>query len=195
MRLLKAVAMVLVLAVPLMGADCGGDDDTNNAEEKQREATNQLQEEAYRQVGMPNLTNFQELKFAKQIMELRDQEITTYTYMVDFNGNLHFVCQSVGYGLPYSTQMTNPDKTVDGPWEGDFTTIPQPEPNGLYMPDNVSATWILCQDPSEGDVDPIYSEPELFVSPFRLKAEGGSYYDEELQAAQETPGLNAGEGN
>jgi hypothetical protein len=47
---------------------------------------------------------------------------------------------------------------------------PQPEPNGLFMPDNVSATWILCLDEENSGVRPVYSEPELIVSPFELQS-------------------------
>jgi hypothetical protein len=47
-------------------------------------------------------------------------------------------------------------------------TLPQPEPNGLFMPPDSEATWIMCSDGS-GGVRPVYSEPRLVVSPFPLK--------------------------
>lgn len=170
-----SIAMTVVaISVSLAGCKKASSGQGPSAEQKQRQQTEKLHAEASRQVGMPAITNFQELKFTKQIIEARDSEITTYTYTVDRSGGLHFVCQSVGYGLPYSTQMTNPVKdkwkSYDYRQGGSISSavVDQPEPNGLYMPDNVSATWILCLDDSTGEVTPVYSEPELMVSPFEL---------------------------
>lgn len=39
----------------------------------------------------------------------------------------------------------------------------QPEPNGLYMPDSTSATWVICLG-EDGDLDPVYVEPQIIVS-------------------------------
>jgi len=135
----------------------------------QQEQTEQMVSEANREVGMPGISNFTERKFAKQILELRDSKITTYTYIVDMTGKLHFLCNSIGYGLPYSVQFTNPERYVMN-----GATLPQPDPNGLFMPDGLDATWVLCDD-GNGGVSPIYSEPKLLVSPFKLHATGESY--------------------
>lgn len=153
--------MALVLA-PLLGA-CPA----NNTDREQARQTEQMVAEANRRIGPPNITNFTERRFAKQIMELRDEEVTTYSYFVDFNGRLHFLCESVGFGLPYSVQYVNPERRIST--VSDTGTIPQAEPNGLFMPDGLSATWVLCAD-GEGGVHPVYSEPSLVVSPFPLNA-------------------------
>jgi hypothetical protein len=158
-RLLIAILLIVV-------AGCEG-----RTDRKQRQATEKLVAEADRQVGMPGIANFTERKFARQILELRDSKVSTYTYIVDWQGRLHFVCNSIGFGLPYSVQFTNPERLVH---QSRDVTLPQPDPNGLFMPDGLSATWILCDD-GEGGVSPIYSEPSLLVSPFRLTASGESY--------------------
>ncbi len=158
--------LLCLCVVPLLGA--GGCDHTST-DRKQRVATEQIVNEAHRQVGMPGISNFTERKFARKILELRDTNLSTFTYIVDMHGKLHFVCNSIGYGLPYSVQFTNPEKrTYNG------GTIPQPDPNGLFMPDGLSATWILCDD-GDGGVSPVYSEPDLLVTPFELQATGESY--------------------
>lgn len=158
---------VLFLVLPLMGAQeaCSG---TPSADRVQERETREAMSEAQRQIGMPDIVNFLERRFARDILEMRDEEISTYTYIVDLNGNLHFVCESVGYGLPYSVQFTNPERTVNEPSGGDHT-IPQPDPNGLFMPDGLAATWILCSD-GEGGISPVYSEPELLVTTFPLNS-------------------------
>jgi len=39
-------------------------------------------------------------------------------------------------------------KPLFGKWrEQGMTTIPQPDPNGLFMPDGLSATWLMMIDP------------------------------------------------
>lgn len=153
----KILSLFVVLATVLTLTAC------DDAEYQQRQATIELQNEAQRQVGMPNIIRFQERKFAKMILEKRDKAITTYTYIIDMNGNKHFICESIGYGLPYSVQFTNPEKVSSG---GSYV-LPQADPNGLYMPDGLSATWILCSD-KKGGVQPVYVEPQIMVSPFKM---------------------------
>jgi hypothetical protein len=145
------------------------DGSQTQADKVQGEQVALLNAEAARQTGMPGITNFTEKKFAKYLYELRDQEgFSTYTYIVDLNGGLHFVCESIGYGIPYSVQYVSPGYHLDEPDGGDLL-MPQAEPNGMFMPDGLSATWVLCSD-GQGGVKPVYSEPQLLVSPFPLSS-------------------------
>ena len=165
---------VLVTAALLMG--CGSDPamGSNEAQSNQNEA---MVADGRMQTGMPAIVNFQELKLAKMIYELRDAEdLLCYAYIVNLNGDLIFVGECIGYGLPYSVQFSNPERV----WmEHDYSgttgssndiggTIPQPEPNGLFMPEGLSATWIMLIDPSTGEPRPVYFEPTIVVSPFPL---------------------------
>jgi len=169
---MKKIVAVLALALT---AGCY---EVNQAEQQQMEATRQLQEEAQAQVGMPDLLNWTERRLMKDILELRDDpSLSTYTYIVTFDGTLLPLCQSRGYGLPYSVQYTNPMavKAIDPPGNGSarvLEVLPQPDPNGLYMPEGLSATWVLCLNPETGRPDPIYVEPTIVVTPFELSLEG-----------------------
>jgi len=49
-----------------------------------------------------------------------------------------------------------------------FGTLPQADPNGLFMPTSSSATWLMMIDPETNKPRPVYIEPEIIVSPFRL---------------------------
>ena len=122
---------------------------------------------------MPGMVNFTEKKIMRRLYEMRDKNIATYTYMVDMNGKLHHVCDSMGYGLPYGTQYSNPEKVVSNGSQV-YGTLPQSEPNGLFMPPSAEGTWVICASTS-GDFTPMYIEPRVIVSPFRLNAEGGDY--------------------
>jgi len=51
---------------------------------------------------------------------------------------------------------------------GNSATVPQADPNGLYMPQGLSATWLLMVDPKTKQARPVYVEPEIVVSPFKL---------------------------
>ena len=169
-RFWRDLALVTALFFVTTAADCFNRDTSSQADKEQRRATELLTAEAQEQVGMPDIVNFTERRFAKQILELRDTEIATYTYTMDMNGQLHFLCESVGYGLPYSVQYTNPEYIAYRGSNVGIITLPQPDPSGLFMPQGLSATWVLCADKENDGVAPIYFEPELIVSPFRLRS-------------------------
>ena len=135
----------------------------------------QLMLEANAQTGMPAIKNFQERKMMKMILELRDQEnLVCYAYIVpEMTGKPVFLGKCIGYGLPYATQYTNPEKIItseSGMYLGtDPQTIPQADPNGLFMPASAEGTWLLMIDPSDNQPRPVYIEPKVLVSPFKLQ--------------------------
>lgn len=140
------------------------------------EQTRELVAEAARQVGMPGITNFTEKRLVRQLYELRDQEIVTYSYVVDLNGRLFHICDSIGFGIPFSAQFSNPEVEVFRSPNGGFGALPQAEPNGLFPPTSSSATWVICAAP-EGQFRPVYVEPTVMVSTFPLRS-AGSYTKE-----------------
>ena len=167
MKMTRVICLVGVVCLLTLGSTkCPN----NSVDNIQKEETEQMVREAHQQVGMPDIVNFQERRMAKMLLELRDTEIGTYTYIVDMHGKLHFMGESIGYGLPYAVQFTNPEQVVRS-MGGVFNTLPQPDPNGLFMPDSLSATWIMLVDPTTKEVRPVYVEPEIVVSPFPLDIE------------------------
>jgi len=164
MRKLNFVFLLMVGLTLMFWVGC---EDRNKADKVQREQTEKSMLEMNRQVGMPAIKNYQEKKLAKMIFELRDQaNLITYTYIITITGKKVFLGKSIGYGLPYSIQYTNPMKKVTGTHGN--VTLPQPDPNGLFMPDGLSATWIMLINPKTGKPKPVYIENEIIVSPFRL---------------------------
>ena len=126
---------LILLAVFLSACDINESSDTT-----MRRGQEQLSRQAVSQVGMPALTNFQEKRILKMIIELRDTEIKTITYTQDMNGKLHKLCDSIGFGIPYATQYTSPMKES----EYSHSIVPQADPNGLFSPASAEGTWILC---------------------------------------------------
>jgi len=147
---------------------------TQTSDEVQREQQEKLLAEGTAQTGMPSIKNFRERKLLKDILELRDQTgLTTYTYVFsEMTGKYTFFCHSVGYGIPYATEYTNPQKMeyyrLAGGGYG-VTTLPQADPNGLFSPSSAEGTWVMCKDPNGPDVKPIYIEPRVIVSPFDME--------------------------
>jgi len=164
MKTAIAIASVAVLGVALVGCDY-----TPSSDEAQREQQERILQEGTAQTGMPAIKNFRERKLLKQIIEMRDQDgLVTYTYTVpETTGRPVFLCNSIGYGLPAATQYTSPEK-VDYPSTGSVST-PQADPNGLFSPSSAEGTWVMCTDPSgSGKTRPVYVEPRVIVSPFKL---------------------------
>lgn len=154
--------VLLITSIFFLGNACERTGSTDDAQNKQ---TEQMVRQAQQMLGMPEITNFTERRLFKNILERRDQIFPTYTYIMDMNGNLHFLCNSIGYGIPFSTQYTNPMRTVHEPNGGDHA-IPQPDPNGLFMPTSSDATYVLCG--TDNDNEPQYVEEKIIVTTFEL---------------------------
>ena len=111
MRCTISTLILATVVTAFCGFDSGGCDDGESTSDKtQRLQQEQMSQNANQQVGMPGISNFTEKKIMKRLYEMRDQNIATYTYLVDMQGRLHHVCDSMGYGLPYATQFSSPEK-------------------------------------------------------------------------------------
>ena len=170
MKTSTAVGTVLVLfTVSALSVMALSSCDEATSDSIQQAAQERILAEGTAQTGMPDIKNFRERKMLKDVLELRDQaDFSTYTYTwSDVQGHLIFFCDSVGYGLPYATEYTNPMK-VEHPYSGAYVTLPQADPNGLFSPASAEGTWVLCKDPSGPRTLPVYVEPRVVVSPFKL---------------------------
>ena len=130
-------------------------------------------------VGIPPIKNFRELKLLSDIYAMRDQTgLVTYTYLwSDIQGKLVFFCNSIGYAIPYATQFSAPESMqryrLESRGDGQSLAygvqrLPQPEVNGLFVPPSAEGTWVMCKDPNGKEVRPIYVEPRVIVSQFKL---------------------------
>jgi len=157
-----------LLVLPFVAALTSCGPQTESSTQIERRKQEELSLQAVQSVGMPAITNFAEKRMFKDILELRDRSVPTTTYLVGMNNQLTKLCDSVGYGLPYATQYTNPMR-VGGDGTHGYVTLPQADPNGLYSPASAEGTWILCVDHKDGKAKPIYVEPRVIVSPIALQ--------------------------
>jgi len=166
---MKRIMLLFAFSVSLL-VGCDGNY-TPTADEKDAQRQEQMQKEAQSQTGLPAIHNYQEKKLLKQIYESRDNEkLICYAYLFnEFNGKLVFLGKCLGYGIPYSTQYSNPQKVSDYGNSNHYAymSIPQCEPNGLFMPASSEGTWLMMID-SGGTPHPVYVEPRILVSPFKL---------------------------
>jgi len=163
---MKKLVILVALMIATSCLVCGClEQSSDEIQSQQQEIT---LKEGTAAVGMPAIKNFRERRLLKDILELRDQDgLATYTYIVcELTGKLIYLGETIGYGIPYAAQYTNPQK-LSGDYH-DSTALPQADPNGLYSPQSAEGTWVMLKDPNSGKTSPIYVEPRIIVSPFKL---------------------------
>ena len=166
MKIINIIILSFVMLVSFSA--CREYTDSDSIQRKQQEKTLQ---EGTAQTGMPAIKNFRERKILKDIYELRDQAgLVTYTYLwSEVSGKKVFLCNSIGYPISAATQYTSPQKDIYyGTDSAQHLAMPQADPNGLFSPASAEATWVLCKDPNGDSVKPIYVEPRVISSPFKL---------------------------
>ena len=168
--------LMLICFVALCGAQ-NACDTTPTSDDIQQQEQERILREGTAAAGMPAIKNFRERKILKDILELRDQEgLVTYTYVYsDFNGRLKYFGETIGYGIPYATQYSNPQKIAEYAAQVGYAILPQADPNGLFSPASAEGTWVLMKEPDGDRVLPIYIEPRIVVSPFKLPSSVADY--------------------
>lgn len=106
---------------------------------------------------------------ASMIGILKAQTTPTNTWSVEvaYTGVPIFMCPSIGYPIPATDELTNPQQVVNvntnsSTWISGV--VSQADPNGVYG-GNTNGTYIMCVGP-DGKVTPVYSEPDVNVFPF-----------------------------
>jgi hypothetical protein len=158
--------IILPLALALVSCDTH----QSSSDAIQQAEQERILQEGTSAIGMPAIKNFREKRLLKDIIEMRDSEtLTTYTYIVaEQTGKLVFLGESIGYGIPAATQFTNPQKISKEYSQGGFAILAQADPNGLFSPSAADGTWVILKDPKGNAIKPVYIEPRVIVSPFKL---------------------------
>ncbi len=166
MKCTKALMSILFASMILCMLSACNVQNRESSDQRETHMEAKLTSEAVRDVGMPAIKNFREKRILKQILEMQDRAILTYTYLPTFQG-LYYVGQSIGYPIPGGTQYTNPDRVVQQ-YSG-AVVLPQADPDDLFSPAEAEGSYVLIQNPANPkDVEPVYFEPRIIVSPFKL---------------------------
>jgi len=166
----KIFGLILCLGLILGTLTGCGKISTPKVDQQQTVQQEQMQADMNNQTGLPDIKEWTEKKMAKEIYELRDNsKLVTYAYFQNLDGKFVYLGQCIGFGLPYSTQYSNPEKQVyAGGYQNGFGSLPQSEPNGLFTPTGLSATWLQYINPETGKREVIYSEPNIVVTQSKL---------------------------
>ena len=165
---MRNILLVGLLLLGLVG--CATTDEVGQAERQQQD-TAQLT--IIQNQPAPDLGGY---SFERQIVIetylARNRTIATYTYLLTLEGRIIEICASIGYPIPYATQITNPEKLsryyeTGGYIEG---VVSNAEPNGLYTPADAAATLVQCVNP-DGSVSPTMFEPTVFALPYRIASD------------------------
>lgn len=150
---LTAAAVLAVTALAL-----GGCSDTTSGDSSERKFTAQSQQH-FDTAQPPHQYDASQAR--ENLLSAQDamaQGANSWTVQTVPGVGITFQCPSVGMPIPFSTQITNPQKIA---YNGNGNvTLPQQEPYGLYTPDGVAATYANCVLP-DGSIGIFYSEPDL----------------------------------
>lgn len=156
-REIAILLAVLVLAAVLIAA-CAPSNSWNAAQEMYKQAKGVqaiIQNQPVLDLGGYSWDR----SILNQLAAWRNKPTPTWTYIIEY-GIVIEVCPSLGFPIPYGTQLTAPD----------YNDEPQPEPDSLYRPDNAEATYVMCVEP-DGSLVPTYHEPRMSTMPYKVKAD------------------------
>jgi hypothetical protein len=165
-----AAFAICVGAFFVLTAESCDDPTPPTANQREQRAQAQLTAESQMTVGMPNITNFNQKKQLKAIIEAFDQpNLITYSYIVNMSGKAVPLCRSQGYGFNEATQFTNPLAIEWRQGQGSGSSIAsgvvgQADPTGLYSPTTSEGTLLMCLT-TAGKVLPVRSEPSILTLP------------------------------
>lgn len=170
----KIIGSIILLCLVFTFVGCSVE---RSAEDMQVEQTKTLIQEMNNQIGLPEIKEFYEKKMAKEIFELRDNsKLICYAYTKnEMTGKYVYEGKCMGYGLPYSTQYTNPMQYTGvttkhvgwgegGEYSYSYELMPQADPNGLYTPTGLSSTWLMIINEETGEREVEYYEPAIVVT-------------------------------
>ena len=167
MKNLKILSFLIMLSVVLMSSTCERADTADNRDSIQQEA---MAKELNAQTGLPAVANATMKKQLKMIIEECDKpNLVCYAYTYSqLTGKYTYFGKCIGYGVPYATQYTNPEK-IAATFQGGYAILPQADPDGLFQPSSSDATWLMMINPNNPEnIRPVYVEPTIIVSPFKL---------------------------
>lgn len=164
-----ALSAITVLGVTLTASAC-----TDEATKKEYQATDR-QEDQYLTAQPPHAYDASQAR--ENLIAAQDAMAygaDTWTVQYVEGVGITFECPSVGFPIPFGTNITNPSKIEV--YRGSEWEMEQMEPYGLYPPADVDATYGNCVLP-DGTIGIFYSEPLLTGYGFDVEynAETGRY--------------------
>jgi hypothetical protein len=171
----KLVIMGLIVALAFCTislAACGPDTSADQATTSENNTVGQ-QDNIYlkgQPIPLYNYSIPRDLMIQFYNYEVQDA-VNTYSIISDYNGNVVYEGPSMGYPIPFNTELTNPSKLIgNGGSSGYYGVgvVGQDDPNGLYSSPSTNGTIVMFIDPNTGKLMPVYSEQEVTCFPFNV---------------------------
>jgi hypothetical protein len=163
---MRKVLVVALFLIAFVGTFAGSCDDTT-AVEKERNATNNQMSQLLNSQPIPVFEWSLEREIVIDIFRARNEAVSTWSVVQNpYTGAIMFECPSIGYPIPGGTKLTNPYQIPGNDWSN--TSIPQAEPNGLYIPESSAGTYINCVN-ENGTVSPVFEEFYVQTFPFPVE--------------------------
>lgn len=143
----------LVLALVLLLTGCGHH--TNVAKSEQQAQTQDSRTLLYAQpVPHFDWSQIRQTLIDLEGAQAKAVQTTSFFFMQGFD-HPYLVCNSIGFPVPATDQLTNPQQAQS--YNGNPYTIGQQDPTGIYSGDT-AGTYVLCIDP-QGQAEAQYAEP------------------------------------
>lgn len=157
--------LLMLVSVLVLFAGCYEYQESSTDIERRKQE--ELSKQAMLAVDLPSISNFYEKKTLKKILEMRDNpKVINFLYTKNnMTGKWIYEGKCIGFGIPYSTQYTNPQMREYG--QSGAVALPQADPNGLYSTPNGTATWVIKVD-DNGLQTVEYIESEIRVTQNKL---------------------------
>lgn len=163
-------SLVALLGIGLMlgGAGGNGCNSDPTAAQKEQQSQNLQMNQFLRNQPVPSFDWSLERHMLIQLYAARQKATNTYSVIQsEFTGKILWSCPSIGFPLPYATQLTNPQQVISAYGVGSSNhyadgVVAQQEPNGLFTPSQSDATWVPCVD-EKGRITPVYEEKHVTV--------------------------------
>lgn len=169
-KIIFFLPLLLLMIILFTASSCdGGSSDNQTA--KESDAVDAQQTTYDNNQKVPHYDYSPERDELIQIYNSRMQIVNTWTVFYPI-GKPPTMCASRGFPIPYTTQLTNPQKVNKGDSTVNPSTVTsQAEPNGLYT-GTTSATWVLCL--RNGKLNPVYAEEEVhaYTYPVTINPDG-----------------------
>lgn len=162
----KIKAAIAILTIGLIGLSACDDQKGSNTQNKETDIATEQQDQFLQAQPIPSY-NWSQLR--QNLIEIETaQANTTATTSFMFllagvgeSGPMVHSCPSIGFPIPATYQLTNPEKPLKinlsgGGVANDVVTVSQLEPTGVYTGDT-TGTYVMCVD-SNGKAYAFYHE-------------------------------------
>lgn len=138
----KIIALVLAAGAVFGLSACTDDTSARATDEK---ATEAIMKDLQKAHPVPKFAYSQYRQNLVDIVTAQAEATPTTTFF--FNSGVKdpiFSCPSVGFPIPGTAQLTNPQQITDS-YQGGYAILPQVEPNGVFTGETTNTTTI-CRD-------------------------------------------------